>query len=110
MTDRMPEWRQDLESLLDSLGFGYASSFLCGVYDEVSYNYKNAARNTEVMFIFGPDSYQLTYRYLDHRPIASVTCPAPRRRRNDRKIFLACVHLIAKAGVGSSPPQHVLDL
>jgi hypothetical protein len=104
----MPEWRQDLENLLDPLGFAYASSLLS--YDEVSYSYKNAARNTEIMFIFRPDSYQLTYRCLNRWLIASVTCPAPRRRRNDRKNFRACAHLIVKAGVGSRPPQHVLDL
>lgn len=93
---------------MDTLGFAYASSLLS--YDEVSYNYKNAARNTEIMFIFGSDSYQMTYRYLDHRPIASATCPAPRRRRKGRKIFLACIHLIVKIGIGSSSLQHVLDL
>lgn len=110
MTDRMPEWQQDLEHLLGSLGFAYKSSFLCGEYNEVSFKYENAAARTETMFIFGPEGYRLTYRCLDRRPIASVTCPAPRRRRRDCKIFRACVHLIVKAGVGRSTPQHVLDL
>ncbi len=102
MMDRMPVWRQNLEKYLGSLGFIYKSSFLCGEYDEVSYKYENAAACTGVMIIFGPDIYQLTFRYLDHRRIATVTCPAP-RRSNDRKIFLACVYLIVKAGVGSQP-------